>query len=161
MNSSAGNLAVDRLAVEQRFTDIIGVMAHKRFGINEAVVDDSMRDSYGSRLARWMDGSERQRLVTGLVVGFATITAGSIVSRAASSATFSFKAPSMSGHKLATGWAAEELKFWQSTEDSDLLSLAESLRSEAASALARMLPATMTESQAVDWATKLATSVKG
>lgn len=161
MNSSAGNLAVDRSAVERRFTDIIGVMAQKRFGLNESVVDDPVRDSFGSRLARWMDGSEKQRLVTGLVVGLATFTAGSIGNPTASSATFFFKAPSMAGHISATSWASEELNFWQSVEDNDLLALAESLRADAADAMARMLPASMTQSQAVEWATTLVNSVKG
>lgn len=161
MISSAGNLSVNRQAVETQYGAIISQLALKRFGVDEAYSNDVAQASRSPRIAKWLDGAERQNLIAGLIVGFATFAAGTSASSDKSSATYFFKVPSMEKRVVASGWAKQELMFWQSLDSAELRALTDELHDEAASALSRMLPASMSLEQATDWALGLVKSVKG
>lgn len=161
MISSAGNLSVSRQAVENQYGAIISQLALKRFGIDEAFSNDVAQAGRGARIAKWLDGTERQNLIAGLIVGFATIAAGTSASSAKSSATYFFKAPTMEKHVVAPDWAKQELTFWQSLDSAEFRALTDALHDETADAISRMLPVSMTNEQATDWAQGLVRSIKG
>lgn len=161
MISSAGNLSVSRQAVEKQYGAIISQLAQKRFGLGDTYFDDSSRVGPSARIAKWMDGTEKQNLVAGLIVGLATFAAGTSINSASSSATYFFKAPSMEKQEVSADWVKEELEFWQSMDCAELKSLADTLRDEATDALSRMLPPDLSNEQATDWALGLVNSVKG
>lgn len=161
MISSAGNLSVSRQAVEKHYGSIISQLALKRFGVDEVYSNDVVQPGSSPRISKWLDGAERQNLIAGLIVGFATFAAGTSASSDKSSATYFFKVPSTEKKVVASDWAKQELMFWQSLDSAELLALTDELQEEAADALSRMLPANMSLEQARDWALELVKSVKG
>lgn len=161
MISSAGNLSVSRQAVEKHYGPIISQLALKRFAADEVYSNEVVQPGSSPRISKWLDDADRQNLIAGLIVGFATFAAGTSASYDKSSATYFFKVPSMEKKVVASDWARQELMFWQSLDSSELIALTDELQEEAAGALSRMLPVDMTLVQARDWAQGLVTSVKG
>lgn len=167
MISSAGNLVIDRSMVNHSFKDIIGAMARKRYFNPDFSLDDEDRDDFGGRLARWMDGSDKQKLAFGLIVGMATAASGSLLHKKSASETVYFQVPTAAfstlgfQSKVSSDWASAESEFWRNTDSHEFIALAEMLADDASAALERMLPSEMAPDQALKWASDLVASVKG
>lgn len=147
-----GKYSFDSRLVADEFQDLINEAALHR--LRRAEVGDEMRADH--RFSSWV-GLERQQILATLLVSVATVQAGTyFIERAPTTRTSIFAAPGrLSDHQ----WLDREMSLSNELPQ-EFGALCAEVRSAAESALARLLPSSLSEEQARAWAEELVRSTQ-